>query len=756
MALAPEQTGIGIRRHFSTEGVDPYDEVTWERRDARITNYRDGTVAFEQLGVEFPVGWSQNATNIVAQKYFRGTLGTPEREWSLQAGDQPGGVHRHRLGPARRLLRRRGRGRRLPRRAHHPPAPPAGRLQLPGVVQHRRHGRAAAGQCLPALRRPRLHARRPDPDRPAGRAGRGRGQGLRRPRPHQGGGGQGQRRASRCCASTPRPATNSTSPPTTSSGAAAATHPVGSSRPASFVRRQARVAPHRVTRRGRDLPPRDGRGRPRRVAAGRRVRRPVPGHQPVAHHRGHDGHRRPRRRGSSTPSTPCSPTSTATSARVVTVDASLDCRRTRLYGAALADFVERWDLMTRGVDMAVPEHLFTAPLPVVAAYLRSLFQAEGYVSVRPPSAVVGLAMISQSLVRGIQSLLLRFGIFSRVRFAARRPGRPQGLSGPEHPHRRRPPPVRRRDRVRRPGQGGEARGQPGAARPGRPPDEAARDRAHRGDRRDRCLRHPDRERRVPERQRPGPQLLHPRRRGHDAVDPQLVHRGRDHLPGRVGVGRQPVQHPVVLRAPQGRRHRVRSGELHAGRRRVRPAPSSRAARPGGRPRWSSSTPTTPTSRTSSGARRSRSARPGSCATTGSTWTSTARTATPPSTRTPTTRSGSPTSSCRPSSTTPTGTCGPSPPASPSAPSRPATSSARSRRRPGSAPTPACSSTPPSTSGTPPPTPAASTGPTLAASRATRWSTRPGASSASSSSQKTADADQDLPAGLVIRRDDRRE
>ncbi len=84
MALAPEQTGIGIRRHFSTEGVDPYDEVTWERRDARITNFRDGTVAFEQRDVEFPVGWSQNATNIVAQKYFRGTLGTSEREWSLR------------------------------------------------------------------------------------------------------------------------------------------------------------------------------------------------------------------------------------------------------------------------------------------------------------------------------------------------------------------------------------------------------------------------------------------------------------------------------------------------------------------------------------------------------------------------------------------------------------------------------------------------------------------------------------------------
>src|SRR5690606_33127913 len=84
MALAPEHTGIGIRRHFTTEGVHPYDQVTWERRDARISNYRDGSVAFEQLDVEFPVDWSLNATNIVAQKYCRGTLGTPERESSLR------------------------------------------------------------------------------------------------------------------------------------------------------------------------------------------------------------------------------------------------------------------------------------------------------------------------------------------------------------------------------------------------------------------------------------------------------------------------------------------------------------------------------------------------------------------------------------------------------------------------------------------------------------------------------------------------
>jgi len=84
MAMAPEQAGIGIRRQFTTRGVHPYDMVSWDRRDARITNFRDGSVAFEQLGVEVPADWSLNATNILAQKYFRGTLGLPEREWSLK------------------------------------------------------------------------------------------------------------------------------------------------------------------------------------------------------------------------------------------------------------------------------------------------------------------------------------------------------------------------------------------------------------------------------------------------------------------------------------------------------------------------------------------------------------------------------------------------------------------------------------------------------------------------------------------------
>ena len=84
MAIAPQRLGIGLRRFFTTEDRHPYDDIVWERRDTRLTNFRDGSVAFEQLGVEVPAAFSVNATNILAQKYFRGTLGTPEREHSMK------------------------------------------------------------------------------------------------------------------------------------------------------------------------------------------------------------------------------------------------------------------------------------------------------------------------------------------------------------------------------------------------------------------------------------------------------------------------------------------------------------------------------------------------------------------------------------------------------------------------------------------------------------------------------------------------
>ncbi|MCE9574438.1 MAG: vitamin B12-dependent ribonucleotide reductase [Deltaproteobacteria bacterium] len=75
--------GLTVERYFTREGVDPLDEVEWELRDAVISG-ADGKVFFEQRQVEFPKTWSQTATNVVVQKYFRGTLGTPERERSVK------------------------------------------------------------------------------------------------------------------------------------------------------------------------------------------------------------------------------------------------------------------------------------------------------------------------------------------------------------------------------------------------------------------------------------------------------------------------------------------------------------------------------------------------------------------------------------------------------------------------------------------------------------------------------------------------
>ncbi|EDY42168.1 ribonucleoside-diphosphate reductase, adenosylcobalamin-dependent [Streptomyces sp. SPB074] len=76
--------GLKVERIHTTPGVHPYDEVNWELRDVVMTNWRDGSINFEQRGVEFPDFWSVNAVNIVTSKYFRGALGTPQRETGLK------------------------------------------------------------------------------------------------------------------------------------------------------------------------------------------------------------------------------------------------------------------------------------------------------------------------------------------------------------------------------------------------------------------------------------------------------------------------------------------------------------------------------------------------------------------------------------------------------------------------------------------------------------------------------------------------
>src|SRR5438045_5784201 len=80
--VVEEGARLGVKRFFTIPGRDPFDEIEWETRDAIIPG-RDGP-AFEQRGVEFPKFWSQTATNIVAQKYFRGRLSSPERESSVK------------------------------------------------------------------------------------------------------------------------------------------------------------------------------------------------------------------------------------------------------------------------------------------------------------------------------------------------------------------------------------------------------------------------------------------------------------------------------------------------------------------------------------------------------------------------------------------------------------------------------------------------------------------------------------------------
>jgi ribonucleoside-diphosphate reductase alpha chain len=81
---APPKRALRMERVYTTEARHPYDEVTWQRRDVVMTNWRDGTVNFEQRGVEFPDFWSINAVNIVTSKYFRGAAGSEQRESSLR------------------------------------------------------------------------------------------------------------------------------------------------------------------------------------------------------------------------------------------------------------------------------------------------------------------------------------------------------------------------------------------------------------------------------------------------------------------------------------------------------------------------------------------------------------------------------------------------------------------------------------------------------------------------------------------------
>ena len=133
--------GLHFERYYTTPGVDPFDTVEWELRNAVISNEK-GEKVFEQKDVEMPKFWSQTATNVVVSKYFRGHLGSPDRERSVRqligrVADTVAG-----WGRDGRLLRHRGGRPDLPRRAQAHPPLPVRLLQLAGLVQRRHRGEA--------------------------------------------------------------------------------------------------------------------------------------------------------------------------------------------------------------------------------------------------------------------------------------------------------------------------------------------------------------------------------------------------------------------------------------------------------------------------------------------------------------------------------------------------------------------------------------------------------------------------------------
>jgi ribonucleoside-diphosphate reductase alpha chain len=418
MAIAPQRSEIGIRRHFTTEGVHPYDEVRWERRDARITNYRDGSVAFEQLGVEVPESWSVNATNILAQKYFRGTLGTPEREWSLkQVADRVADtltawgikdgyfvdqeeaevfnqelkyliIHQKAAfnSPVWFNIGVQG----VPQQGsacqpyHSLVTTPDGLVPIGRLVEEN----AVGSKVFDAQGITRIVAVKHNGRKPVLRIHTKAGHQLDVTGDHLVWRVSGEGTGRFIPASDLRPDDELSwhRVEQWSSGDRCTEREVAEAALAGWLQSDGFVGQYQGTNRSLTVE-----AMTVTEAELEWVTSALEAVFPGVHR-----HER----------------------RVETIDTSLDCRRTRLYGQGLTEFVDQWDLRTRGADMTVPPTLFEASLPVVTAYLRSLFQAEGYVSIRENTARVAMDMISEGIVRGVQALLARYGIFSRVRFKA--------------------------------------------------------------------------------------------------------------------------------------------------------------------------------------------------------------------------------------------------------------------------------------------------------------------------------------------------
>ncbi|MGH3354962.1 MAG: LAGLIDADG family homing endonuclease, partial [Nocardioidaceae bacterium] len=421
---AAARGGLKVRRAFTTEGVHPYDEVAWERRDVVQQNWKTGETVFEQRGVEFPEAWSMNATTIVTSKYFRGAVGSDEREWSLkQLIDRVVKTYR-RSGEADGYFAT-------------PEDAEIFEHELTWLLLHQYFSfnspvwfnvGTSSPQQVSACQPYDALVSTPDGLVPIGKLVEDDAVGTKVHDAH------GLTRV----VATKSNGTKDVLRIHTKAGYGldvTADHLVwkatgdhtGRFVEAGTLREGDKLEWHRRDSHG------DAEIDPREIAEAA-----------LAGWLQSDGFVG-QYTGTNRSLTIEAMTVTAaeldwvTSAldtvfpgvhcherAVVTQDKTLDCRRTRLYGKCLDEFVGAWNLRARGVDMEVPQRLFTAPLPVVAAYLRSIFQAEGFVSSRERSTVLEVDMVGEQHIRGMQALLLRFGVFARVGYKKDRRGDRKG------------------------------------------------------------------------------------------------------------------------------------------------------------------------------------------------------------------------------------------------------------------------------------------------------------------------------------------
>jgi ribonucleoside-diphosphate reductase alpha chain len=434
--VVDEGAGLGVRRYFTIAGRDPFDEIEWETRDAFIPG--KDKPAFEQKGVEFPKFWSQTATNIVAQKYFRGRLSSPERESSVKqmlgrvvgtigAWGREGGYFRDEEeaetfeAELKAILVNQLASFNSPvwfnvgfeekpqcsacQPYHALVSTPEGMVPIGELVEGDQVGR----EIYDANGVTRIVAVKHNGRKPVYRVRLRNGQFVEATADHVVKAVRERRTAPEWLrvdqlvpgmrmhlhphrAKVPAPALVAV-------GAAGADEVVElpETTEAELVERAEAALAGWLQADGFVGQYETGTNRSLTIEF------QVAGDDEyawIAHNLQlalPDVHRNV--------------------SNVVREDGSVACRRIRLYGEVLRPFVERWDLLARGTQIRVPSRLWTASREQISAYLRSVFQADGYVTVRrergEESGRIGFAVIGERWTEDLQLLLNVLGIYSR-------------------------------------------------------------------------------------------------------------------------------------------------------------------------------------------------------------------------------------------------------------------------------------------------------------------------------------------------------